>query len=661
MGIFFINVTKFFTPAVLRMSTAILLFFNFQAVYSQQYILNGSAQQINCYCYQLTDGVSAFQNGSVWNANKIDLNNPFDFSFNVFCGCKDADGADGIVFMLQPISTSIGTPGEGMGFQGVVPSIGITLDTYQNTNRSDPPYDHISIQANGIIDHTNDLAGPVPVSAFSDNVEDCLFRTLRISWDPLTKWLRTYFDGQLRLEVQKDLIVDIFSGNPLVFWGFSAATGGLLNRQLFCTALNPAFTTNGEDAEGCANVAVSFQNESTSFGPIQSFYWDFGDSTTSNLPNPVHTYTRGGNYQVKFVITGFDGCVSDTLKRVVNIGEKPMASFIVSDTCIGIPLRIDNQSVQSFDPIELYTWTLDGTPVGAERVPDIRLNTPGPSLLTLSVTSKYGCKSDAFTVPVSALPSPIIDATFENGCNGDTIIFTAQQNDQSTTIAQWKWSFPDGGTYDGMVAKKHFPTGGYYNVTLYGIATNGCYSDVLTKQVLINEVRADAGNDTIVLKNMMFQLKATATVVDAQIPSFLWEPAQYFVNPTIADPKLSLSEDQKFTLTVSSGDGCVDTSSVFISVFDGSSVFVPTAFTPNNDGLNDFLKPYLIGIAHLAYFNVYNRLGQLVYSSNSVNSEGWNGFFNGVKQDGGTYVWFLKAVDLIGKEYNLKGTVSILR
>ena len=60
-----------------------------------------------------------------------------------------------------------------MGFAGVSPSIGIALDTYQNLNQNDPVYDHISIQSNGIVNHSSDLAGPVAVSASSGNVEDC--------------------------------------------------------------------------------------------------------------------------------------------------------------------------------------------------------------------------------------------------------------------------------------------------------------------------------------------------------------------------------------------------------------------------------------------------------------------------------------------------------
>src|SRR5829696_5365370 len=76
-----------------------------------QYILNGAATQNSCNCYTLTPAAFT-QSGSVWNSVKINLTNAFDFHFNVYLGCQDANGADGIVFMLQPISTSIGSTGE---------------------------------------------------------------------------------------------------------------------------------------------------------------------------------------------------------------------------------------------------------------------------------------------------------------------------------------------------------------------------------------------------------------------------------------------------------------------------------------------------------------------------------------------------------------------
>src|SRR5687767_3140998 len=149
---------------------------------SSQYILNGNATQNTCNCYLLTQ--PAFQqSGSVWNSVKINLNNSFDFSFNVYLGCLDSTGADGIVFMLQPLSTNLGTSGGGMGFDGITPSIGVTLDTWQNSGYNDPYYDHISIQVNGNPTHGTDLAGPVTAANGNNNIEDCQWHIFRISWD----------------------------------------------------------------------------------------------------------------------------------------------------------------------------------------------------------------------------------------------------------------------------------------------------------------------------------------------------------------------------------------------------------------------------------------------------------------------------------------------
>ena len=97
-----------------------------------QYTVNGNASTNNCHCYTLTPS-SNNQSGSVWNNFQINLRESFDFNFDINLGCIDANGADGIVFVLQPISTSVGGSGGGMGFSGISPSIGITIDTWQNT------------------------------------------------------------------------------------------------------------------------------------------------------------------------------------------------------------------------------------------------------------------------------------------------------------------------------------------------------------------------------------------------------------------------------------------------------------------------------------------------------------------------------------------------
>src|SRR5690349_2049354 len=89
-----------------------------EAQVSNPYFLNGNATQDNCNCYTLTSPVLN-QSGSVWNIYKIDLRESFDYKFSIFLGTLDQQGADGIAFVLQPISTNIGTVGGGLGFGNV--------------------------------------------------------------------------------------------------------------------------------------------------------------------------------------------------------------------------------------------------------------------------------------------------------------------------------------------------------------------------------------------------------------------------------------------------------------------------------------------------------------------------------------------------------------
>ncbi|MBL4625956.1 MAG: hypothetical protein JKY42_12570, partial [Flavobacteriales bacterium] len=194
-------------------------------VYSQFYV-HGDASQISCTCYQLTPDASS-QVGAVWNTTKIDLTNPFDFTFTVFMGCDQGvwTGADGVVFALQPNDTTVGTVGGGQGMGGVTPSLGVYIDTYDNDNAGgagatgEMVNDHISINSNGDVNHlsVNNLAGPYDLV----EVEDCQDDTLRIVWDPATITYSVYYNGTLVLSYVGDIVNTIFGGDPMVYWGFT--------------------------------------------------------------------------------------------------------------------------------------------------------------------------------------------------------------------------------------------------------------------------------------------------------------------------------------------------------------------------------------------------------------------------------------------------------
>jgi gliding motility-associated-like protein len=534
-----------------------------------------------------------------------------------------------------------------MGFGGVAPSIGIALDTYQNFNQADPAYDHISIQANGLTNHTNDLAGPVPISAAGDNVEDCQWHKLRISWDAGGQWLRTYFDGVLRVEKQLDLVNAIFNGDPAVYWGFTGATGGEVNLQQFCTALDPAFTTNVPDNATCEGGTITFTDGSESFAPVQSYSWLFGDGSSSNVMTPPpHLFARAGEYEVTLKIRAQDGCEAATTSKIT-VGSVPSAAFTIADTCFGnIPrLQLTAQNVGV-----AYQWKLDGVSGALNSLPALSGQSAGNHGLGLIVSSLYNCGPDAgASASFTIKPLPVAEAVVKDGCVGIESGFSGVQKDNATSISSWNWSFGDGQTAAGQVVRHSYNNTQQYTVKLSTMATNGCFSVPVTATVSINKALVFAGNDTILVRSRATPLQATGN------GSFQWSPGTGLSDPTISNPLVTLNSDQQYTVTVTTPEGCTAEDRILIKVYNGPAVYAPTAFTPNGDGKNETFRPVYVGIKELKDLSIFNRWGQLLFRTHEK-EKAWDG-----GSLSGTFVWFVEATDDSGRPVFLKGTVTVIR
>ena len=102
------------------------------------------------------------------------------------------------------------------------------------------------------------------------------------------------------------------------------------------------------------------------------------------------------------------------------------------------------------------------------------------------------------------------------------------------------------------------------------------------------------------------------------------------------------------------------TDTIRLSVFEGPEIYVPGAFTPNNDGKNDIFRPFPVGIKKLNYFRIFNRWGQLIYSTTTFN-QGWDGTINGVKQPTATFVWMVEGVTKEDKIIKKRGSFVLIR
>lgn len=620
---------------------------------SAQYTLNGSATQDNCHCYTLTPN-SFTKSGSVWNNNKIDLTQSFTFTFNVYLGCNDSTGADGIVFVLQPISTSVGTTGGGLGYEGVSPSVGITLDTWQNTINNDPYYDHLAIQLNGDINHNsaNNVAGPVTISAVSDNVEDCNWHILKISWDASAKKYQVYFDGALRLTVIKDFVTDVFNGDPKVFWGFTGSTGGSANLQQFCTTLSPSFYLSPSQKR-CIGENITFYDSSMSFGSIVKRYWNFGDGSPIDSVdiNPVHTYSAAKDYTVTLTIIGADGC-TEVNTQTVRIGSKPVAAFDANNSCAGSLVLFKDSSYTSFGMLNNWYWNLADGNTSLQQNPSVTYTIPGNKIISLSVKSAEGCVSDTTYKTITISAKPIADMSFANSCVNAIVNFTGIPF--SGNIIQWKWNFGDGTTGSGNTTQHIYSRTGNYIVSLYAIEQNGCISDTLRKIINIYGTSANAGNDTIAAPLQPIQLNAVGGL------SYQWMPSTGLNNANIADPIAILSQDQIYVLKAFTPEGCETYDTLSIKIYKGPEIYVPTAFSPNNDGLNDVFKVVPIGISTFNYFKIYNRWGQQIFFTTDYR-KGWDGRYKSIDQPSGVYIWMVSGIDFNGNTISHKGTVMLLR
>ena len=138
--------------------------------------------------------------------------------------------------------------------------------------------------------------------------------------------------------------------------------------------------------------------------------------------------------------------------------------------------------------------------------------------------------------------------------------------------------------------------------------------------------------------------------------AYVWSPASGLDDPAIADPVATPAETTEYRVTVIDSIGCTVEGRVLVIVEE--TAFIPNLFTPNDDGKNDALKAYGLGTVTNFSFSIYNREGNLVYSTQSTSEltgTGWNGMVRGVKQPSGVYYWKVKGENHSGKNTFLNG------
>ncbi|MDJ1506905.1 L-type lectin-domain containing protein, partial [Xanthocytophaga agilis] len=267
--------------------TTLFVVFVSLTVFGQNFQMNGTAKAgVACTTgnsFQLTAN-SGNQIGSVWRTARLNLNYSFEVQFSGYFGTADA-GADGITFALQSVGPSaLGTAGIGIGMQGITPSVTVEFDTYDNAAPgADIANDHIAIFKNGIIG--SPVFGAVSARTGGQNIEDGTFYPIRIVWNSSTKTMQVYFNGALRATYSENFANTVFSNNPLVYWGYTASTGGATNQQEVCDV--NFFYDNDQDGVFDNTTDLDDDNDGILDTDENGGVDPFADVNSNGIPNYI--------------------------------------------------------------------------------------------------------------------------------------------------------------------------------------------------------------------------------------------------------------------------------------------------------------------------------------------------------------------------------------
>jgi len=610
--------------------------------------------------------------GSVWLKQQIDLTKPLDISFVL--DFIDTTAVDGGAFVLQSDSAAVGDTYNGLGYRNIKKSVAITFDAEYSVHDNDPPFDHISIQSNGDTKHgtANELATPVSIEPFySYALSYPLFHHLvTVKWDPALEELSCEIDHARIISTQIDLIQKIFQGNPIVYWGFTASNTQEVyypaSKELtfgyfyfFFGDIFPRYTSNPE-LDTCFSKPIQFFDASvyavdSFYNNVQyaKWYWDFGDGQHSNVRfPPPHQYPAAGAYTLKFTVSNHLGCTFDTLVRIIHLGSIPTVDFNIDGlACVNTPITFKDSSVSEVGEPTAFTWTFPGGLISIEKNPTVSIVNAGPATINLRVRTYYGCEAEK-TKTIDIGEKPIVDFTYNKDCDGHVLFIPAQLN--TANIVNWFWNFGDGSSAIVMQPTHHYKQNNLATASLLVKSIQGCISDSVSRQILINKIYSSAGNDTIISIGQPLQPHASGG------EHYEWIPSTGLNNSLIPDPVAILNQDQQYVVQITNNDGCEARDTILVKVYKGPDVYLPDAFTPNNDGRNDVFRPIGPGIQSLQYFRIYNRTGNLIFESRELN-KGWDGTFAGQAQPSATYVWMLAATDIHGTKIFRKGTVVLLR
>lgn len=405
--------------------------------------------------------------------------------------------------------------------------------------------------------------------------------------------------------------------------------------------------------------------------------WDsLGNTTVAYTAQNLNTTT-----QFRALIQNGSSCSIDTsAAAIITVDPKSAGGLLGPDNtniCIGqttnsfISLTGNTGSIVNWQSSFDNTNWSNFTPVHTDSVYNV--NAINRTTYYRTIVKSGVCPADTSSVAKinfinTPFPAAAVDPAAAAICYGKSV----QLNATITTGTDYAWTDV---TSSGSASNGTIPSLPYtihntvtpQQTTNYVLSvTNAGCPNVLTDTVHVDVTQpiiVFAGNDTSIVAAQPLQLNVT--VNDPTANQYSWTPGTGLSSTTILNPVANLSAWAGTSITyivrATNAAGCYGEDNVKVTVFKTApDIFVPSAFTPNSDGRNDVMRPVCVGISQLNYFRIYNRWGQLVFSTSEI-GKGWDGTIGGTPQPTSSYVYIAQGVDYTGKTVFKKGNITLIR
>jgi len=417
----------------------------------------------------------------------------------------------------------------------------------------------------------------------------------------------------------------------------------------------------------CIPGVVAFKNRTK--GAV-SYIWNFGDGGGSALRNPVYEYNKPGIYG--YTLTGFDlnGCRDSFVsKGRVTVAETPVAKI----DFLPMKGKMPNSTISFFSrstsllPMDYY-WNFrdKGNNVSSNKRDPYHTFSDSGWYKVMHVVGNGVCFDTAYTeVRIDPFdPEPEFDADVDSGCIPLTVHF--KNNTQFAN--RYVWYFGDGNKSTDREPTHVYKEPGSFSVTLIGAGPGGenrkekaSFIKVMPKPYAVFQLTPKL----MFLPKAEFYTRNLTTNSVSQTWDVFNKAGQNKGSSTRFEPMFRLNDTGLYDIRLISVSkfGCADTTTMPDGVYvspDGR-VFVPTAFTPNSNNLNDAFRPEGTNLSKDFYlFQIYDRWGAKIFETRNPDV-GWDGTMNGKIIPNGAYVWQLKARFYDGVDTEQSGVVNLLR